>query len=222
MEEAEVLRRLQGAGGAPRLLASSGAAARSQAMLTTFCGAHTFEDLVGVARNDQEMLHALLLLCRALQQLHRRGYVHNDLKDNNVVVRREQSDGRLHVSIIDLGLARRKGVPLFATRRDQARSWMAPELFECEPCRASMDVFSLGASCGVLGCARDNYPLLNCMAERPWPGGPPPPARHKAIKRAPQVLPAPPISPHRPSTPHSTPGCDPSSGNSPTKTELPC
>ncbi|KAG0728264.1 Eukaryotic translation initiation factor 2-alpha kinase pek-1 [Chionoecetes opilio] len=185
MEEAEVLRRLQGAGGAPRLLASSGAAARSQAMLTTFCGAHTFEDLVGVARNDQEMLHALLLLCRALQQLHRRGYVHNDLKDNNVVVRRDQNDGHLHVSIIDLGLARRKGVPLFATRRDQARSWMAPELFECEPCRASMDVFSLGSLVWqVLGMCRDNYPLLNCMADEAMAEDP----RHrpsiKAIKRA--------------------------------------
>ena len=160
MYETEVLMRLQGAGGGPQLLGATMTEGQHRALLTTFCGEHTFMQLSRMAQTDAEVLQAFLDLCRALKKVHARGYVHNDIKDNNVAVRRGAQDGRLHVSLIDYGLAQRVGLPLF-THTCTTKSWMAPEVFECAPCHASMDVYSLGHLLGqVLHICKDRYPRL--------------------------------------------------------------
>ena len=164
LQEAGVLQALKGAGGAPQLLGvTESKGGQHMALLTTFCGTDTFLRLRHVARNDAEVLHALLQLCRALQKVHDRGFVHNDIKGDNVMVRRDAPDGPLHVSLIDYGLARRKGVPLFTTPRTFGhRSWMAPEVYDCDPCHASMDVYSLGRLMqGILRQCQGQYPRLS-------------------------------------------------------------
>ena len=87
-----------------------------------------------------------------MQQLHTRGYTHTDIKENNVVVRRD-ADGRLQVSLIDYGLAKHIGTSHHCVGADPTRTpWMAPELFLGAPCKPSSDVYSLGF---VL----QNYPI---------------------------------------------------------------
>ncbi|MPC77417.1 serine/threonine-protein kinase STE20-like [Portunus trituberculatus] len=166
--EGEVLRKMKGAGGAPRLLAATEDEGRRLGLLITFCGDDTFMQLSRVARTDQEMLHAFIQLCRGVHKVHARGYVHNDIKANNVVVRRDAHDGRVHVSLIDYGLAQRKGVPLLSHVRTYNRlAWMAPEVYQCAPCRPSMDVYSLGHLLKeVLAQCKGSYPELQEVAQR--------------------------------------------------------
>lgn len=76
---------------------------------------------------------------RALEGLHQLGYVHCDLKPNNILL---SGDGR--VKIIDLGQACRIG-----TKKDRIQGtpdFMAPEQAKCEPVTARTDVFNLGAT----------------------------------------------------------------------------
>ncbi|XP_063869574.1 serine/threonine-protein kinase PkaB-like [Scylla paramamosain] len=166
--EGEVLKKLKGAGGAPRLLGATENEGRRLGLLTTFCGDDTFMQLSRVARTDDEMLHAFVQLCLGVHKVHARGYVHNDIKANNVVVRRDAHDGRVHVSLIDYGLAQRTGVPLLSHVRTYNRlAWMAPEVYQCAPCRPSMDVYSLGHLLKeILAQCKGSYPGLQEMAQR--------------------------------------------------------
>ena len=167
--EGKVLRRLKGADGAPRLLGVTDEDARHMGLLTTFCGHNTFQQLSRVANTDADKLHAFTDLCHGLRKVHARGYVHNDIKNNNVVVRRDPADGRVHVSLIDYGLARRKGVPLLSYHvpKYARKAWMAPEVYSCLPCRPSMDVYSLGHLLKeVLQECKGSYPRLEDVAER--------------------------------------------------------
>ena len=169
LDEAKVLCKLKGAGGAPQVLGVTGEEGLRMGMLTTFCGDNTFMQLSRVARTDADKLHAALDLCHGLQKVHALGYVHNDIKGDNVMVRRDPEDGRLHVSLIDFGLARRMGVPLLSCHvpRHARKAWMAPEVFNCLPCRSSMDVYSLGHLLKevLYGC-KGYYPHLEEVATR--------------------------------------------------------
>ncbi|KAK8400905.1 hypothetical protein O3P69_002581 [Scylla paramamosain] len=189
--EGEVLKKLKGAGGAPRLLGATENEGRRLGLLTTFCGDDTFMQLSRVARTDDEMLHAFVQLCRGVHKVHARGYVHNDIKANNVVVRRDAHDGRVHVSLIDYGLAQRTGVPLLSHVRTYNRlAWMAPEVYQCAPCRPSMDVYSLGHLLKEI--------LAQCKGSYPRPAGDGA-ARHGGAAQAPPV----------PQGPHEDPGALP-------------
>ncbi|XP_037776886.1 serine/threonine/tyrosine-protein kinase HT1-like [Penaeus monodon] len=88
--------------------------------------------------SDDELLRLSLRLCVAVQEVHDRGYIHNDLMDDNVVV--DEATGR--VSIIDFGNACRRGqsVGYSASSNDN----LAPEILGGGPSTAASDVFSVG------------------------------------------------------------------------------
>lgn len=84
--------------------------------------------------SHDEVLRALAELGRAIEEVHRGGYVHGDLKPANVLVTR---DGELR--LLDFGLA---------SRSDRARSragtpaYLAPEVFDGHPSSAASDRFA--------------------------------------------------------------------------------
>jgi len=80
-------------------------------------------------------------LLRALLHLHERGWVHGDLKPENLIV----AGGRLRV--LDLGLAARiGGAPSGGTRGQ-----LAPELLRGAPASVASDLFALGRTLQRLG-----------------------------------------------------------------------
>ncbi|XP_050706919.1 serine/threonine-protein kinase PkaB-like [Eriocheir sinensis] len=139
--EFDILLDLDGAAGAPKALGTSFG---FPALLTTFCGQNTFCNLHKLAPRFPDRLAAFVALARDVRQLHARGYNHNDIKPDNVVVR-QGPDGRLQVSLIDYGLAKKFGSELGIARTNNHRTpWMAPELRRGAPCSPPVDVFSLG------------------------------------------------------------------------------
>ena len=81
-----------------------------------------------------EVLRVLAELGRAVDQVHRSGYVHGDLKPANVHI---TSDG--DVRLLDFGLASR---PERARSRAGTPAYLAPEVFDGQPLSAGSDRFA--------------------------------------------------------------------------------
>lgn len=91
---------------------------------------------------------------RALAGLHHLGYVHCDLKPNNILL---APDGT--VKVIDLGQACRTG-----TKKERIQGtpdFMAPEQARCEPVSARTDVYNLGATMYWTLCGKRLPTLFN-------------------------------------------------------------
>lgn len=108
---------------------------------------HVFRERLGV----RETVEAFLQACDALAHAHRQGYIHRDIKPQNVLVDRH---GR--VKVIDFGVARAIAVdPAAATVRTETgqivgtMQYMSPEQFLADPrgVDARTDVYAL---CAVL------------------------------------------------------------------------
>lgn len=80
-----------------------------------------------------------------LAAIHRAGFVHGDLKCDNVLV--DATDGVDRVTIIDLGLARAPGTrPAYDDEQTLSGTpeYMAPELIRGEPITAAADLYAVG------------------------------------------------------------------------------
>lgn len=85
-----------------------------------------------------------LQISKALRRLVKKGFTHNDLKEDNVCVSVKGS--RPVATIIDLGLARPLGtLKIYRQRSNPALlPWVAPELIlHTQPCSEASDVYSL-------------------------------------------------------------------------------
>lgn len=159
--EARVTAELNGAGGAPRLLA---VCAHPPAVLLDYAG-RTYDDFVQYHCTVGVFLDSVMRITERLSEIHSMGFVHNDLKGSNVMVRGPNPRPTFH--IIDFGLATRVGQPFdftfFGMDRGALKkysSFRSPEMAEGLPLGPASDLFSLGVMMGdVLHYAK--FPLLN-------------------------------------------------------------
>lgn len=136
-------------------------------------GLHEILTQSGRGLSRTAVLEIAVGLVRALDHLHRQGFVHADIKPANVLV--SQRDGRFHADLIDFGVAvprgRALGDELLATPE-----YAAPEVLEGATVDPRSDLYAVGL---IL------YEMLE--SRRPWPdsdvdklwalrtkGGPPP------------------------------------------------
>jgi len=90
-------------------------------------------------RSMSSLLSIFYQTASALRAMHTAGFVHCDLKPNNILY-----NNRLEVKVIDLGQACRIGT---AKQRIQGTpDYIAPEQVKCKPVGPQTDVFNLGAS----------------------------------------------------------------------------
>ena len=90
-------------------------------------------------RDLTEVVAAFIQVGQALGALHTAGYVHCDLKPNNIL-----RDNKGRVKVIDLGQAAKTGT---AKKRIQGTpDYMAPEQVKCKPVTVQTDVFNFGAT----------------------------------------------------------------------------
>ncbi|ROT67108.1 protein kinase [Penaeus vannamei] len=136
-EEFKFLKKVGGAGGSPRAL---GICSNPPAILCSFVGRSTLEKVLEESKcSDEELLRLSRSLCVAVQEVHGRGVIHNDLMDDNVVV--DKATGRVHV--IDFGTACRPGHDCGFS--DSSNDYLAPEILGGGPSTAASDAFSVGA-----------------------------------------------------------------------------
>lgn len=91
-------------------------------------------------RNLLEAVATFIQTAEGLQALHQLGYVHCDLKPNNIL--RDNVTG--NVKVIDLGQAAKNGT--VKTRIQGTPDYMAPEQVKCLPVTFRTDVFNFGAT----------------------------------------------------------------------------
>jgi len=90
-------------------------------------------------RELPDVMSAFIQTGHALAALHAAGYVHCDLKPNNIL-----RDATGHVKVIDLGQAAKNGT--VKTRIQGTPDYMAPEQAKCKPVTFQTDVFNFGAT----------------------------------------------------------------------------
>jgi serine/threonine protein kinase len=92
-----------------------------------------------------EALEIALQICSGLEQAHRQGVIHGDLKCSNIILARAP-EGGIRSVITDFGLAKLK----FAegshvmSGRGGTFEYMSPELFRGEPATIASDLYALG------------------------------------------------------------------------------
>jgi serine/threonine protein kinase len=91
-------------------------------------------------RELTEIVNVFIQTAQGLQALHQIGYVHCDLKPNNIL--RDNATGK--VKVIDLGQAAKIGA--VKTRIQGTPDYMAPEQVKCLPMTVKTDVFNFGAT----------------------------------------------------------------------------
>jgi serine/threonine-protein kinase len=86
-------------------------------------------------------------LCSGLEEAHRRGVIHGDMKTGNIVLAATR-DGGTKAVITDFGLARFAtgftGTGMRGSNRGGTRAFMAPELLRGEKSSVASDVYALG------------------------------------------------------------------------------
>ena len=97
-----------------------------------------------------ECLDIFVEICYALKHVHSRGFLHNDIKANNVVLERRADSDRCTPILIDFGKSRKASVyfpPASANRKrahEHGKSYLAPEVLKYRQYSTSSDVYSLG------------------------------------------------------------------------------
>ena len=105
-------------------------------------------------RNLTDVVNAFIQTAQALGALHAAGWVHCDLKPNNIL-----RDNKGHVKVIDLGQAAKNGT--VKKRIQGTPDYMAPEQVKCKPVTFQTDVFNFGATLYWALCGRKLPTLFN-------------------------------------------------------------
>jgi serine/threonine-protein kinase len=98
-------------------------------------------------RDVGQTIDIFIKVAEALDSLHRQGYVHCDLKPNNILI-----DGNGTVKVIDFGQACPVGTA--KARIQGTPDFIAPEQVKCEPVSIRTDVFNFGATLYWALCGR--------------------------------------------------------------------
>jgi serine/threonine-protein kinase len=102
-----------------------------------------------------DLVEVFIQTADALASLHALGYVHCDLKPNNILV----DAASRNVKVIDLGQAARIGTA--KTRIQGTPDYIAPEQVKCLPVTVQTDVFNFGATMYWSLCGKKLPTLFN-------------------------------------------------------------
>ena len=112
-----------------------------------FVEGETFREALQATRLPLgDLLQVYIQTCEALIEAHAHGIIHRDLKFDNIMLQR-RLDGRLHVKILDFGVAKLLSRDMNLTRGGQVPGTpgiIAPELVAQNSPSARSDLYSLG------------------------------------------------------------------------------
>lgn len=163
--ECKVMLELDGAGGAPLLHAFSN---KPPAVIQDYAGVrydHWYKDNCTVGR----FLRSVVGVVESLGQVHHKGFVHNDIKMDNITVSGPPSCPSFH--LIDFGIASRIGESFYfdffgmprGLHEQECAFYRSPELKRGQPLQASSDVFSVGMLLAWVAEEMQNPDLTNYL-----------------------------------------------------------
>nr|XP_045607013.1 calcium/calmodulin-dependent protein kinase type 1-like [Procambarus clarkii] len=135
--EIEALWDLQGLAGVQKLI---GVCPETLTLITEFSG-ETWATVLERGQSVQENLVVISQVCRIVETIHARGWVHVDIKANNICL--QYTIEGIQVTIIDFGLAMLIGKQCNFQKGAQS-THIAPEVLENHPCTPAADVYSIG------------------------------------------------------------------------------
>lgn len=154
VREVEALLRVQDVHGVQRLV---GVCLDTKEIITEYAGSTILQKILqGDLWSMKDKLWVTAQLLATVDSLHKKGLCHNDIKSNNICIRRTPSD-LYKVTIIDFGFARTTGSVVFQQpirHPREIRSWISPEVAGRGRCSPASDVFSLGTMLFELFCPR--------------------------------------------------------------------
>ncbi len=145
MKEARTIWHLDGAGGAPHLLA---VASDFPAIITTYVQGTTFMDWVMEESGpvaESLLVQVLLQVARSLRSIHKLEIIHNDVKYDNIIL--NFSGGCVSARLVDFGLASESGSVCKMENPNpsdfELHPWLAPEVYYGLTTSSESDVYSL-------------------------------------------------------------------------------
>ncbi|XP_064098160.1 serine/threonine-protein kinase max-2-like [Macrobrachium nipponense] len=145
LDELQILAHLNGAGGAPKLLATS-----KKRCVMSMVGDCTLEDLITKSKYGQDfLLKAIKQVCDKIQEMHNKSILHNDIKPDNIIYNKATKE----FSLIDFGLSTEIGerlLDIWDPEVFRRLFWMSPETKMYEPLCPKSDVYSVGVMMGSI------------------------------------------------------------------------
>ncbi|XP_069185317.1 calcium/calmodulin-dependent protein kinase type 1-like [Procambarus clarkii] len=134
--EIEALWDLRGLAGVQKLI---GVCPETLTLITEYSG-ETWATVVARGQSVQEYLEVISQVCRILETIHARGWVHVDIKADNICL--QYTTEGIQVTIIDFGLAMLTGERGSFQEGSQC-THIAPEVLNNLPCTPAADVYSI-------------------------------------------------------------------------------
>ena len=155
IHEAEVLTALGDHDGLPMLIGIT-TANTPFCVLTQFHGVNERSVTLHQAAKNKiitptECVHLFVKICSALEHVHWKGFLHNDIKSNNVVLDQTVSEQYAPV-LIDFGKSTRIRSAATITVKERktheksahVKSYLAPEVIKCRQYSPASDIYSMG------------------------------------------------------------------------------
>ena len=134
------------------------------AILMEYVEGRTLKDFILEHPSSSLRLKVLSQLLDAMEYLHHKGLLHNDLKAENILITAVGND----VKIIDFGLTD-SDADYLNRHLEGTPGWTAPEIFQGEgfPLSASSDIYSIGGIISLLFPRRFRSIVRKCRQEAP-------------------------------------------------------
>ncbi|XP_076039337.1 uncharacterized protein LOC143024421 [Oratosquilla oratoria] len=163
VKEAEALAALSGV---PRVSTLFGVGKNPVTMITSCGGRSLYKLILRGQLSKYQAVHIGLQVAESVRLIHLRGWTHNDLKQDNIVVTRNCD--LWDATLIDFGSAVRIGKAVY--RKDKTGHinfpHIAPELFKGRGTSSASDVYSIGYLLASLIAQEDRNKEISLLIER--------------------------------------------------------